>query len=98
MSISIPQYNYSNVVATGGGGLLRTGPGVLHCIAFNKPIATSVLTIYDGLTAGGTVIATITIPASPMTPTMIYDVAFATGLFVVMATANMDVTISWVAQ
>ncbi len=96
MSISLPVYNYTNLAATNAGGtLLRTGPGVLHAIAFNKPIATSVLTIYDGITTGGTVIATITIPASPNTPTLIYDVAFATGLFVVLATAAMDVTISW---
>lgn len=95
MSVSLPVYNYANLAATTGGTLLRTGPGVLHTITFNKPIATSVLTIYDGLTTGGTVIAIITIPASPNTPTMIYDVAFNTGLFVVLATANMDVTISW---
>lgn len=98
MSVSIPAYNYTNVAAQTAGTLLRTGAGVLHAIAFNKPIATSVLTIYDGLTTGGTKIATITIPASPNTPVLIYDVAFATGLFIVMATADMDVTISWVAQ
>ncbi len=98
MSISVPQYNYTNVAAQTAGTLIRTGAGVLHAVAFNKPIATSVLTIYDGLTTGGTKIATITIPASPNTPTLLYDVAFATGLFIVMATADMDVTISWVAQ
>jgi len=95
MSISLPVYNFTNVAAQTAGTLVRTGPGVLHAISFNKPIATSVLTIYDGLTTGGTKIGTITIPASPNTPAMIYDVAFATGLFVVMATADMDVTISW---
>lgn len=95
---SIPMYNYTNVTAQTAGTLLRTGRGVLHAIAFNKPIATSVLTIYDGTSTAGTKIATITIPASPNTPTLIYDVAFATGLFVVMATADMDVTISWMPQ
>jgi hypothetical protein len=97
MSVSLPVYNYTNVAAQTAGTLLRTGYGVLHAIAFNKPIATSVLTIYDGISTGGTKIATITIPASPNTPTLLYDVAFGTGLFVVMATADMDVTISWVA-
>lgn len=96
MSISLPVYNYTNMAAQ-ASTLFRTGPGVLHAVTFNKPIATSVLTLYDGLTTGGTKMATITIPASPNTPTMFYDIAFATGLFVVMATADMDVTISWVA-
>ncbi len=94
MSVSLPVYNFTNVAAQ-ASALLRTGAGVLHAVTFNKPIATSVLTLYDGLTTGGTKIATITIPASPNTPTMIYDVAFATGLFMVMGTADMDVTISW---
>lgn len=94
---SLAMYNFTNVVAQTAGTTLRTGRGVLHSIVFNKPIATSVLTIYDGVSTGGTKIATITIPASPNTPTMLYDVAFVTGLFVVMATADMDVTISWTA-
>ena len=91
-------YNYSNITAQTAGTLLRTGRGILHTIVFNKPVATSVLTIYDGISTGGTKIATITIPASPSTPTMTYDVAFTTGLFVVMATADMDVTLSWVPE
>lgn len=94
---SIPMYNFTNVVAQTAGTALRTGAGVLHAVAFNKPVATSVLTLYDGVSTAGTKIATITIPASPNTPTLLYDVAFKTGLFVVMATADMDVTISWTA-
>jgi hypothetical protein len=98
MSISIPAYSYTNIAAQTAGTALRTGAGVLHAVAFNKPIATSVLTVYDGVSTAGTKIATITIPASPNTPTLIYDVAFSTGLYVVMATADMDVTISWAAK
>lgn len=97
MSVSIPAYNYTHIAAQTAGTLLRTGPGILHAITFNKPIATSVLTVYDGVSTGGTVIAIITIPATPQTPTLLYDVAFTTGLFVVVATADMDVTISWAA-
>lgn len=95
---SLALYTYTNIAAQTAGTAIRTGPGVLHTVVFNKPIATSVLTLYDGTSTSGTKIATITIPASPNTPTMIYDVAFVTGLFVVMATADMDVTISWTAQ
>lgn len=95
---STPSYNYTNIAAQTAGTTIRTGRGLLHTIVFNKPIATSVLTIYDGVSTAGTKIATITIPASPNTPTFIYDVAFVTGLFVVMATADMDITISWTAE
>lgn len=91
-------YNFTNIAAQTAGTVIRTGRGLLHTIVFNKPIATSVLTIYDGISTAGTKIATITIPASPNTPTMIYDVAFATGLFVVVATADMDITLSWVSE
>lgn len=91
-------YNFTNIAAQTAGTVIRTGRGLLHTIVFNKPIATSVLTIYDGISTGGTKIATITVPASPMMATFIYDVAFTTGLFIVMATADMDVTLSWVSE
>lgn len=97
MSVSIPAYNYTNIAAQTAGVALRTGVGILHAVTFNKPIATSVMTLYDGTSTAGTKIATITIPATPQTPTLLYDVAFTSGLFVVMATADMDVTISWAA-
>lgn len=89
-----PAYCFTNIAAA-ASTLIRTGPGVLHAITFNKPTATSVITIYDGLTTGGTKIGTITVPASPQTPVMLYDVAFGTGLLVVMATADSDITVSW---
>lgn len=90
-----PSYNFANIAATTAGTLLRTGRGVLHAVALNTPIATSVITIYDGTSTGGTKIATITVPASPQACTLIFDVAFITGLFVVMAAANSDITLSW---
>lgn len=94
MSISLPVYNFTNIAAA-ASTLVRTGPGVLHAIAFNKPTATSIITVYDGLTTGGTKIATITVPASPQASGTLYDVAFNTGLLIVMATADSDITVSW---
>lgn len=91
---STPLYNFTNIAAQ-ATTVIRTGNGVLHTICFNKPVATSVLTIYDGVDTNGTKIATITIPASPQTPTLIYDVTFRTGLTIVMGTADMDITVSW---
>jgi hypothetical protein len=84
--------NYTNLTATTTGTQIKTGLGVLHLIALNKPVATGVITLYDGTSTGGTVIGTITIPASPQPSTVFYDVTFTTGLFVVVATANQDIT------
>lgn len=85
--------SFKNITAQTAGTIVKTGEGALYSITFNKPVATSVVTIYDGLTTGGTVIGTITIPASPMPVTLRYDTYFSTGLFVVVATADQDLTI-----
>lgn len=87
--------SYRNITAQTGGTLVKSGEGALYSITFNNPIATAVVTLYDGLTTGGTKIATITIPTSPMPLTLTYDIAFATGLFVVVATADCDFTITY---
>lgn len=87
------QYNASNI--TTGTNVIATGNGVLHTLTFNKPVATGVITIYNNTAASGTKIATITIPASPMPVTLTFDVAFAIGLTVAIATADQDITVSW---
>lgn len=87
--------SYKNVIAQTGGTLVKTGEGALYQVTFNNPIATAVITLYDGLTTGGTKIATITIPTSPQPVTLTYDAYFATGLFVVVGTADTDFTITY---
>ncbi len=59
-------------------------------------VTTTVVTVYDSLAASGTVIATITVPASPMPVTLTYDAAFNTGLTIVTATAASDITVSYI--
>lgn len=86
---------FKNITAQTGGTLVKTGEGVLFSITLNKPVATAVITLYDGLTTGGTVIGTITVPASPQPSDLNFNLAFSTGLFVVLATADMDLTISY---
>jgi hypothetical protein len=89
---------YSNFTSTTGGTLIKTGEGVLYGITFNKPVATGVITIYDGLTTGGTVIATITVPSSPQVFTwgpFNGGFYYQTGLFIVIATAAQDLTVSY---
>lgn len=88
------QYVSTNIT-TQTTTLVATGSGMLHTITFNKPTATGTVAFYNGITAGGTLLGTITVPASPMPVTLTYDVAFAVGLTVVTGTATQDITISW---
>ena len=87
--------NYSNLTATTTGTLIESGKGVLYSITFNKPVATGVITLYDGTSTSGTVIGTITVPANPQPVTLFYDIGYTVGLYVVVATAAQDLTISY---
>lgn len=91
---SVPGYSYKNIT-TDATTTVKSGAGVLHTITFNNPTATEVITVYDNIAASGTIIGTITIPASPQPVTLTYDVAFKTGLTVVTATATGDITVSY---
>jgi hypothetical protein len=90
-------YSFLNVtLAAPTTTVVKTGAGILHAITFNKPVATGVITLYDNTSAAGTVIGTITVPASPMPVTVFYDAAFSTGLTIVTATAAQDITVSFI--
>lgn len=90
-------YSFLNITAAAPTTtVVRTGSGILHCITFNKPVATGVVTVYDNTAASGTIIATITVPASPIPVTLIYDAAFSTGLTFVTATAAQDITVTYI--
>lgn len=73
--------------------IVKSGPGVLHAITFNKPVATGVVTLFDNTAASGTVIGTITTPANPLPVTLIYDTQFTIGLTITSATAAQDITV-----
>ena len=88
--------SYANLKGgTTTGQLIKTGEGKLYSVTFNTATAGGVVTIYDGLSTSGVVIATITVPASPQLTTSFYDVFFSTGLFVVIASQTEDITISY---
>lgn len=90
------QYNSTNITAAAPTTtVVATGPGTLHTITLNKPLATSVITVYNNTAASGTVLATITVPASPQPATLTYDISFAIGLTITTATAASDITVSW---
>lgn len=75
--------------------LIRTGNGLLHTVCLNKPTATETIAMYDGVSAAGTLIGTITIPASPQPVCLTYDVAYGVGITIVTATASSDITVSY---
>jgi hypothetical protein len=92
-SSSIATHNITGLATT----LVNSAPGLLHSLTINKPVATSVITLYDSLTATGTIIGTITLP-NPLLQqgpyTAMYDVELLIGLTVVTATAASDITVS----
>lgn len=90
-------YSFRNItLAAPTTTVVKTGEGILHTITFNKPVATGVVTVYDNTAASGTVIGTVTVPASPMPVTLTFDAAFSTGLTVVTATAAQDITVTFI--
>lgn len=84
-----------NFTATDAGKQVKLGSGVIFAVTLNKPVATSVITLYDGTSTSGTVLGTITVPASPQPVTLTYNGYFDTGLFVSVGTAGSDFTISY---
>lgn len=90
-------YSYNNITAAAPTTtVVKTGAGILHMITFNKPTATCVATVYDNTAASGTVIGTITVPASPQPVSLIYDAYFTTGLTITTATAASDITVTYI--
>jgi hypothetical protein len=87
-------FSYSNIT-TDTTTVVKTGAGTLHSVVLNNPVATEVITIYDNTSAVAPKIGTITVPTSPQPVTLIYDVAFTTGLTVVTATAVSDITVCY---
>lgn len=74
--------------------LVRAGAGIFERIVCNKAVLSGVITIYDGLTASGTKLATITHPGTLLQNqyALDYGCRFATGLTVVTSAAD-DITV-----
>lgn len=87
-------YSYSNIT-TNATTTVKSGAGTLHSIVVNTSGATDTITVYDSTTGSGTKIGTINSAATPGA-TLIYDVAFATGLTLVTAgTTPPDITVTY---
>lgn len=77
------------------GVAVKVGSGYLHTITINTKGATSnLLTVYDSLSATGTKLATV--DTTVTFGTLVYDVNFVIGLFIVLAAGTAaDLTISF---
>lgn len=87
---------YTHLAALNAG--LQVGPvGTirLHAVSVNtKGVTANLLTIYDGTSTAGTVVAIVDTTAQPVTLT--FDVVLQVGLFVVLAAGTAaDLTFSW---
>ena len=90
--------NQSANITTQTTTLVASGRTLLHSIIINKPLANGTITIYDGLTAGGVKLATITKPGtllSDVTNAIMYDIVCSIGLCVVTGGANQDITVTF---
>ena len=84
-----------HIAANSAGDVIKTGRWQLGEVTINTKGATSnILTLYDGLTTGGTVIGII--DTTVAVGTFLYDVRFETGLFYVLACGTAaDLTIGY---
>ena len=80
------QYAYIAGVAT---PVLKYGAGKLHCIIINDNSGSFI--VYDGITAGGTIIASV--DCSKGFGTLTYGCPFSTGLYIATTGAGVKITV-----
>lgn len=96
-AIATGGYTYAHVAAGTATTVIKATAGTLHSITFGGA-ATSLntTTIYDNATGAGTVIGIPSVTALVAPTTLIYDIAFTTGLTIITATANgADMTVAF---
>lgn len=86
-------WNYTHIT-TNATTLIKSNPGVLHSITFNKPVATGTCEFDDAIT-NTNAMGIVTTPATPIPVTLTYDVEFLTGLSITTGTAAQDITVAW---
>lgn len=77
---------------------IASRPCILSRIIVNKAAATGVITLYDGDASTGTLIGTITMPATLLANQVSLnygDICLKKGLTVVTSTAAQDLTVAW---
>lgn len=95
-ALSQPTSNYTS--GQTAGKLLKNGAGNLHSVIVGSQASTSVVTLYDGLTTGGNVLFSYTYTQGTQANNQPFaldfkGIPFSTGLLLVIATANSNVTV-----
>lgn len=87
---------YVHISTNASTNAIKSGAGILHKVCVNtKGASANVATVYDSLTATGTVIAVIDTTTANVA-CMNFDLAFATGLSVLTATGTAaDLTVTY---
>lgn len=88
-------YSFSNLAAN-ATTTVKSGAGLLRSITINtKGASSNTITVYDNTAASGTKIATI--DSTVTYGTLLYDLSFATGLTIIIATGTApDITVSYI--
>ena len=88
-----PGAKAKNYSANNAGDQVKTGAGLLQGLTINTGGTTSSATLYDGTSTSGTKLATV---ATTALGSLTFNIAFTTGLFVVLAGgAAADVTVTY---
>lgn len=90
-------YSFLNIPAGQATTTVKSGAGTLHSIVLNSAAtATNTTTIYDNTAGSGTIVGKPAVTTATVPTSLIYDLAFATGLTIVTATANGgDMTVTY---
>ena len=89
-------WNYKYLNST-GTSVIKTTPGILHGMTFNRILPGSVVALYDVATASLTgTFAVITASGTSANLTLSYDLTFNNGLYVSVTTTASDITISYI--
>lgn len=87
-------YQYLHLSATTTGTSVKGSAGVLHAITINNIGSAVTITLYDGTSTSGNEIGIL--GGTLSFGTVLYDVSFTTGLFIVVAaTTAPDCTITF---
>lgn len=88
-------FSVFNSAGTAGTNTIKTTAGFLHTVTINTPVASDVITIFNGTSTNP--VAKITLPATLLMEgpnTAIYDIPFTNGL-TLAHTGTSDITVSY---
>ncbi len=93
--ITMQGWNPTNVVAT--DTVVKTGAGVMHSVVLNGVTTVGDILIYDGVDAGGTLLATLNVRSAVSVSfqglTFLYDCRIDTGIYVVFTAFVGNITV-----